>query len=130
MDRNRRVEFDGSRQDLQRPGFSPDYLEDRYERMDLAYEMSDWVATPAAEAMLRNNGPLLAYLAGKPGRFTSKDHNFLPGETVEKQLIVINNSREPMTADCAWRLSACPTDAFHWFGGRTTTDGSSGSRWR
>ena len=31
--------------------------------------------------------------ASRP-RFTSKDHNFLPGETVEKQIIVINNSRE------------------------------------
>ena len=30
--------------------------------------------------------------ASRP-HFTSKDHNFLPGETVEKQLIVINNSR-------------------------------------
>ena len=35
-------------------------------------------------------------------RFTSKDHNFLPGETVEKQLIVINNSRETVTCDCRW----------------------------
>ena len=38
--------------------------------------------------------PLLAYIAGKPAAFTSKDHNFPPGETVEKQLIVINNSRD------------------------------------
>ncbi|MCK4283408.1 MAG: hypothetical protein KAX44_03750, partial [Candidatus Brocadiae bacterium] len=32
----------------------------------------------------------------------SKDHNFLPGETVQKQLIVINNSRVTLTADCQW----------------------------
>ncbi len=60
------------------------------------------VATPAADAMYRNNRPLLAYLAGKPTRFTSKDHNFLPDETVEKQIIVINNSRESVTAQCVW----------------------------
>jgi hypothetical protein len=89
---------------LQRPGFSPDYLGERYERMDLAYERADWIATPAAQALLRNNLPLLAYIAGKPARFTAKDHNFCPGQTVEKQLIVINNSREPVTAECQWAL--------------------------
>ena len=105
MDRNRRVELKTDWENLQRPGFSPDYLEERYERMDLAYEPSDWVATPAADAMYRNNRPLLAYLAGKPARFTSKDHNFLPGETVEKQIILINNSRETVTAECAWSFA-------------------------
>lgn len=99
VDRSRRqLEVDW--QHLQRPGFSPDYLDQQYERMDLAFERSDWEATPAAEALLRNNRPLLAYLAGKPAAFTSKDHNFFPGETVEKQLIVVNNSRRPTTCDC------------------------------
>jgi len=87
---------------LQRPGFSADYIEDRYERMDLAFERSDWITTVAAQTLIRNNGPLLAYIAGKPAAFTNKDHNFLPGETVEKQLIVINNSRETVTCECKW----------------------------
>jgi hypothetical protein len=89
---------------LQRPGFSPDYIEDRYERMDLAFERSDWLPTKAAQALLRNNRPLLAYIAGKPARFTSQDHNFLPGESVEKQLILVNNSRATVTADCEWSM--------------------------
>ena len=46
--------------------------------------------------------PLLAYIGGKPAAFTSKDHNFLAGETAEKQLILINNSRVEVTADCEW----------------------------
>ena len=103
---------DGSRKDLrvdwdnlQRPGFSPDYLSTgQYERMDLSYEPSDWIPTPAGEALLRNNMPLLAYIGGKPAAFTSKDHNFRPGETLEKQLIIINNSRETVTCDCTWSL--------------------------
>src|SRR5207248_1104742 len=36
--------------------------------------------------------------------FTSKDHNFYPGETVEKQLIIINNSRESVSCACEWSL--------------------------
>ena len=86
----------------QRPGFSPDYFDQRYERMDMAFERADWIATPAAQALIRNNCPLLAYIAGKPDAFTSKDHNFLPGETVEKQIVVINNSREPVTCEAGW----------------------------
>ena len=89
-------------ENLQRPGYSPDYLEARYRRMDLAYERTDWVPTPAAQALLRNNRPLLAYIAGKAAEFTGKDHNFRAGETIEKQLVVINNSRLPVTCNCAW----------------------------
>ena len=89
-------------ENLQRPGFSPDYIEDRYERVDLAFERRDWIPTAAGEAIIRNNRPLLAYIGGKPDRFTSKDHNFLPGETLEKQIIIINNSRRTVSAECRW----------------------------
>jgi len=92
-------------ENIQRPGFSGDYVDGQYERMDLAYQLSDWVPTADGQAILRNNQPLLAYIAGKPSSFTGKDHNFLPGETVEKQIIVINNSRETATAECRWSLS-------------------------
>lgn len=92
-------------ENLQRPGFSPDYIEQRYERVDLAFEYSDWIPTVAAEALIRNNRPLLAYIAGKSGAFTSKDHNFLQGETVEKQLVIINNSRETVTCNCQWSFN-------------------------
>ena len=89
-------------EDLQRPGFSPDFVEGRYERMDLAFGRSDWTPSAAGQAVLRNNQPLLAYIGGKPDRFTSKDHNVFPGETFEKQMIVVNNSRETVTCDCRW----------------------------
>lgn len=102
VNRNQHVTLETDWEHLQRPGFSPDYLEQRYERMDLAYAASDWIATPAADALYRNNGPLLAYIAGKPDQFTSKDHNFLPGEIVEKQLVIINNSRRTVKAACEW----------------------------
>ena len=65
-------------ENLQRPGFSPDYIGEQYERMDMAYERSDWIPTADGQAILRNNMPLLAYIAGKPAAFTSKDHNFIP----------------------------------------------------
>jgi len=102
MNRNARKDLAVDWDNLQRPGFSPDYIAERYERMDLAYERSDWIPTTDGQALIRNNRPLLAYIGGKPARFTSKDHNFCPGDAVEKQLIVINNSRETVTGDCQW----------------------------
>jgi hypothetical protein len=87
---------------LQRPGFSPDFIERRFERIDTAYEVSDWIPTKTASAFLRYNRPVLAYIAGKPAHFTGKDHNFHAGETVEKQIIIINNSRETVTSNCVW----------------------------
>lgn len=102
--RNQRVELPTDWENLQRPGYSPDYLQERFERMDMAYETEDWSPTAAAEALYRNNGPLLAFIAGKPEAPTSKDHNFVPGESVEKQLAVINNSRRTVVCDVKWRL--------------------------
>jgi hypothetical protein len=93
---------------LQRPGYSPDYLEERPDDHLYAYDREDWLPTDAAKAILRNNQSQLAFIAGTPAAFTSKDHNFLPEQTFEKQLIVINNSRTPLTCDCKWSF-ALPT---------------------
>ncbi len=95
-----KVEWDN----IQRPGFSADYIQDRYEDMETAFARSDWIPY-GAKALYRNNMPLLAYVAGKPERFTTKDHNFLPGESFSKQLIIINNSRRPVECDCTWSLA-------------------------
>ncbi len=89
---------------LQRPGFSPDYTRRREWEMSTDGERSDWVPTAAARALTRNNRPLLAYVGGRPGAFTSKGHNFRPGESVEKQLIIVNNSRETVACECEWSL--------------------------
>ena len=103
-----RQDFPVDWENLQRPGYSPDFLDRTYARFDLAYERSDWVATPTAQALFRNNLPLLAWIAGPPAEFTAKDHLFYPGETVDKQLIIINNSRVTVTGEAAWWVEAGP----------------------
>jgi beta-galactosidase len=92
-------------ENLQKPGFSVDYDLRRSSRMSVDAEQADWLPTAAGQALLRNNRPLLAYVGGKADHFTSKDHNFRPGETVDKQLIVLNNSRETVECACAWSLA-------------------------
>ncbi|HEV3386495.1 MAG TPA: glycoside hydrolase family 2 TIM barrel-domain containing protein, partial [Gemmata sp.] len=85
---------------LQKPGFAPDFVLPRQGMMSVDHEISDWIATPAAEALIRNNQPVLAYIAGNARSFTSKNHNFFPEERIEKQLVFINNSREPVAFKC------------------------------
>jgi len=90
---------------LQRPGLSPDYLESSRPTVNTGLQPSDWIPTKAAQALMRNNMPLLAYIAGKPARFTTKEHNYLAGQTIQKQVIVINNSRATVECDSSWSLA-------------------------
>ena len=46
---------------------------------------------------------LLGYIGGKEEDITSKDHNFLPGETVEKQWVAVNNSGSTIGFSCSDR---------------------------
>jgi beta-galactosidase/beta-glucuronidase len=89
---------------LQQPGFSPDRIDMNNSGMEYYFERTDWIPSVASEAFTRNNMPLLAYIAGKSSRFTSKDHNFNAGETFEKQIIIINNSRSTVNCECKWEL--------------------------
>jgi hypothetical protein len=102
----RRKAFPTDWDHLQRPGFSLDYIDERYERMDLAFERSDWIATADGQALLRNNRPLLTYIGGPGEHFTSKDHNVRAGESVEKAIVLLNNSREAVTCDCSWSFGS------------------------
>ncbi len=100
-----RVELKTDWDNLQKPGYSPDYIDGRYERRDMAYTESDWVPTTGGKSLIRANKPVLEYIGGKPGAFTDKAHDFRVGETVEKQLIVVNNSRETAKCVCTWSMA-------------------------
>jgi beta-galactosidase len=100
-----RVELPVDWEHLQRPGYSPDFIEARYNSMIYSYGRADWVPTVAGEALLRNNQPLLAYIGGKPATFTEKGHNFRAGQPVEKQIVVVNNSRATVSCDCVWSVN-------------------------
>ena len=90
---------------LQRPGFSPDFIEARYETWEVAFDRSDWTPSVAGQAILRNNGPRLGFIGGRPDAFTSQEHIFRPGEKVQKTLIVMNNSRETETCEVTWAFN-------------------------
>jgi beta-galactosidase len=54
------------------------------------------------DALREVNGPALAWLAGPKGAYTAKDHHFSPGQKVEKQIVLINDSRLPQDFTATW----------------------------
>ncbi len=47
------------------------------------------------DGLKENNGPTLAWIAGPAGAYTAKDHHFRPGQKIEKQIVLINDTRQP-----------------------------------
>jgi beta-galactosidase len=48
------------------------------------------------------NGPTLAWIAGPAGDYTAKDHHFSPGQKFQKQLVLINDMRQPEDYTARW----------------------------
>lgn len=77
---------------------------------DTGYARSDGKLTPAGEALRDNNGPTLAWIAGaaRPGdvaELTAKDHSYFAGETVSKQIALLNDTRAPQKYSLQWTAS-------------------------
>jgi hypothetical protein len=42
------------------------------------------------------------WIAGQTGAYTAKDHHFRPGQMIEKQIVLINDTRQPQSYTVAW----------------------------
>ncbi|MDW8307816.1 MAG: glycoside hydrolase family 2 TIM barrel-domain containing protein [Verrucomicrobiales bacterium] len=62
------------------------------------------VIRPAGRTLMEVNGPTLAWIAGPPEAFTAKDHSFQTGETLRKQLVLINDTRAPQPFCADWAV--------------------------
>ena len=51
------------------------------------------------------NGPTLAWIAGPAGAYTAKDHHFSSGEKIEKQIVLINDTRQPQNLTATWAVT-------------------------
>ena len=54
------------------------------------------------DALKENNGPTLAWIAGPAGAYTAKDHHFRSGQKIEKQIVLINDTRQPQHFTATW----------------------------
>ncbi|MGB2819577.1 MAG: sugar-binding domain-containing protein, partial [Phycisphaerae bacterium] len=54
------------------------------------------------DALKHNNGPTLAWIAGPAGAYTAKDHHFRAGRQIDKQIVLLNDTRRPQDFTAAW----------------------------
>jgi beta-galactosidase len=54
------------------------------------------------DALKEINGPTLAWIAGPAGAYTAKDHHFRSGQKIEKQIVLINDTRQPQNFTSTW----------------------------
>ena len=91
--------------DLQKPGISPDAVAAVGQQLIYSRDASQVRPSELGRAFLRWNMPLCAYIGGAAPNFTEKGHIFLPGETVRKQLVILNDTREMASCKYSW---SCP----------------------
>jgi beta-galactosidase len=54
------------------------------------------------DALKEINGPTLAWIAGPVEAYTAKDHHFSPGQKIDKQIVLINDTRRPQHFTADW----------------------------
>lgn len=92
--------------DLQRPGIVPDSMGSGSEYFYDSGPATKFEPTSLGRAFLRWNTPLIAYIGGGPDRFTDKGHNYLQGQTIEKQIVAVNDTRRDRTCRFSWTLGS------------------------
>jgi len=55
-----------------------------------------------SDALNEVNYPTLAWIAGPAGDYTAKDHHFSSGQKFEKQIVLINDMRQPQDFTATW----------------------------
>ena len=56
-------------------------------------------------AIREGNSPALAWIAGRAGEFTAKDHSYYGGEKLEKQVALVNSGLMPAPWEVSWIVS-------------------------
>jgi beta-galactosidase len=86
------------------PNHRGPYLEKVRKKLWDYLQPSAYKIQPGGEAIIQNNGPTLAWIAGSQEAFTAKDHNFNPGQKLEKQVVIINDTRQSQNFDFYWEV--------------------------
>jgi beta-galactosidase len=59
---------------------------------------------PGGQAIMQNNRPTLAWIAGSKEAFTAKDHSFNVGQKLQKQVVLINDTRSKQEFSFEWQV--------------------------
>ena len=82
-------------EDLTAPGAKPQTY----------YIPRDLPQTETSKIYAKSQKDLLVYVAGSlQNGFSAKDHSFYAGETIEKQIVIVNDLRKDQQLDISWQL--------------------------
>lgn len=100
---------DAGRQKIDLPPFQPGhrgvYLKQVSKHRWENLQPTANIIYPSGQAILQNNGPTLAWIAGPKPTWVAKDHNFMAGAKLEKQAVLINDTREKQNFSCNWKVT-------------------------
>lgn len=89
---------------LKQPGLVPDLLIPRGEYINNPF--AEHVLNTTGEAIHAGFTEFLGWIGGKTGDITEEGHNFRPGETVRKTLVLLNDSRREAKVEWRWKVPA------------------------
>lgn len=80
------------------------YLKQAPKSLWYSYQPEANIIHPGGQALLQNNGATLAWIAGSRDAFTAKDHNFTVGQKLQKQVVLINDTRSRQEFSFDWQV--------------------------
>jgi beta-galactosidase len=80
------------------------YLQQVPKSLWYSYQPETNIIHPGGQALLQNNGATLAWIAGSKAAFTAKDHNFTAGQKLQKQVVLINDTRSRQEFSFNWQV--------------------------
>ncbi len=92
---------------LKQPGLFPDRMKAMPSQFIYGKtDPSNWEPSALGEAFLRWNQDTCAYIGGTEENFTDKTHYYCQGETIEKTIVLINDTRKTRVATVDWRCQS------------------------
>ena len=92
---------------LKQPGLFPDRMNAM--PAQFIYGKTDpegWEPSPLGEAFLRWNQDTCAFIGGMEENFTDKSHTFRQGESIQKTIVLINDTRRTRVVTVNWRCQS------------------------
>jgi len=86
------------------PGQRGPYLKQVPKSLWYNFQPQSNIIHPGGQAILANNRPTLAWIAGAAKAFTAKDHSFSGGEKLQKQVLLINDTRATQDFSYNWQV--------------------------
>jgi len=86
------------------PGQRGVYLQEVPRRFLNYLQAPEFRIHPGGKALLENNGPTLAWIAGESENFVAKDHSYWEKESLNKQVVLINDMRESEGFSVRWEV--------------------------